>query len=101
MGEHVHQASADGVEFLQCLSPVYFLCQDTLVGPLLFTMHLFQQPLFLTLTQTPHQTQPLDDQVPCCAGRTLTRDETRSWVLAKSQSRLEGLHSVGRSAGID
>lgn len=56
MGEHGHQASPDAVELLQRLSPVDSLCQDALVGPLLFTMHLFQQPLLLALTQTPHHT---------------------------------------------
>ena len=91
MGEHVHQAGADGVELLQCLGPVDSLRQYTLMGPLLFTMHLFQQPLLLALTQTPHQTQPLDDQFPCCTGCALTKDKTRSWVLAEPQSRLGGL----------
>ena len=74
MSEHVHQAAADGVQLLQRLGPVYSLRQDTLVGPLLFAKHQFQQPLLLALAQTPHQTQPLDDQFPSCAGRALTRN---------------------------
>lgn len=90
MGEHVHQAGADGVELLQRIGPVCSLCQDALVGPLLFAMHLFQQALLLALAQTPHQTQPLDDQFPCCTGRALTRDKTRSQVPAKPQSGLGG-----------
>lgn len=90
MGEHVHQAGADGVELLECLGPVHSLRQDTLVGPLLFAMHALQQPLLLSLTQTPHQTQPLDDQFPRGAGGALTRDQTRSRVLAKPHSRLGG-----------
>ena len=92
MGEHVHQAGPDGVELLQRLGPVYSLRQDALVGPLLFAMHLFQQPLLLALTQTPHQTQPLDDQFPCCTGPALTRDKTRSWQ-SPSQDQ-EGLGSA-------
>lgn len=101
MGEHVHQAGPDGVELLQCLSPVYSLCQDTLVGPLLFAVYPFQQPLLLTLAQTPHQTQPLDDQFPCRAGRALMRDKTRNRVLAKPGQDEEDLGSVFRNAGID
>lgn len=83
MGEHVHQAGPDGVELLQGLRPVYALRQDTLLGPLLFAMHPFQQPLLLALAQTLHHTQPLDDQVPRCAGCALMREKTRNRVLAK------------------
>lgn len=95
MGEHVHQAGADGVELLECFGPVRSLRQDALVSPLLFAMHALQQPLLLGLTQTPHQTQPLDDQFPRGAGGALTRDQTRSRVLAKPHAKSGGF-GLGR-----
>lgn len=78
MSEHAHQAGADRVKLLQSLGPVNSLRQDALVGSLLFTMHLFQQSLLLTLAQTPHQTQPLDNHFPRSTGHALTRDKMKS-----------------------
>lgn len=71
MGEHAHQAGTEGVQLSQCLRPMCLLSQDTLVSPFLFTEHLLQQPLLLTLTQAPHQAHPLDNQLPRRTSRAL------------------------------
>lgn len=42
VGKHVHHAGAECIQLLDCIGPVCPLSQDTLVGPLLFTVHMLQ-----------------------------------------------------------